>query len=438
MSVAEIIVQEITPYLRPGVTLWVAFSGGLDSSVLLHVLARSGLADRSRAIHVNHQLSPRADAWQDHCQKCCAAHAIDFVCDKVVVDKQGRGIEAAARDLRYRVFARRVKRDDLLLFAHHLDDQAETFLFRLVRGTGVAGLAAMKKCRRFHAAHIVRPMLPLTRAQIKDYAAEHGLSWIEDESNDQCALDRNYLRHRVVPVLRKRWRDASHKIAMAARWLSEADELLDEYAGEDLQRCELRRERVGESIALAELLAFSRARQKQIVRAWCRKNFALTPQAAQLEALADMCAARPDATPLLSWHTCQFRRFKNRLFLMAKVPAFAPARLVWTGTEPLQLPDGSLLECAGAGREQRWTVTFRRGGERCKPRARARSQSLKKLLQEYALEPWLRDRVPLVYAGEQLLAVGDLFICDNAVTQALPELCLRWRQPALSVRSCRA
>jgi len=423
---SEIIVQEFMPYLRPQGKLWIAFSGGLDSSVLLAIVAKAGLPNQIRAIHINHQLSLHADAWQHHCEKTCASHGVPITIEKVTVVNRGQGIESAAREQRYQVFSGYLAKDDVILFAHHRDDQAETLLFRLLRGAGLAGLAGMRNHRCFHSAHIVRPLLRFSRREICQYADHHHLDWIEDESNDSLGFDRNYLRHEVFPLLETRWVDASRKMSSACAWLSEADGLLTEYVHEDLLRCELRSERVGESLEIKKLLQYSQVRQKHIIRGWCRKNYGLCPETAQLVLLDQVVSARVDAAPLLVWANYEFRRFRGRLYLMRKLPSFDVEEIEWSDDLPLQLPGGGRVECCDDGMGQTLTVRFRQGGERCKPRDRVKSQSLKKLLQEYALEPWLRDRVPLVYSGDTLLAVGDLFICQSCVTDSHPNISFLW------------
>lgn len=410
----ELIVQEVSPYLRDATVLWVAYSGGVDSTVLLKLASQANLPVPVKAIHINHQLSPNADHWAIHCKDFANSIGVECVVETVTVENHGKGIEDGARQQRYRVFEHHLKRHDILLTAHNLGDQAETLLFRLFRGTGLRGLRGIQHNRKMGLGRVVRPLLEVAKANIQEYAVANNLPWIEDESNRDLHFDRNFIRHKIMPVLKERWGQAEEKIEVATHWINEADALLHEYVNEDLKRCDLIQERIGESLSLSVFLQYSFSRQKHIIRYWCERNNFTFPEIVQLEKLKEVVFAREDAKPLLQWGDYQLRRFRQRLYLMPKLPDFEPQELQWDGIEPLVLPDGSKLKIKRSEiNPLNLTVSFRHGGERCHPEKREHSQTLKKLFQEYNIEPWLRDRTPIVFIDGEIVAVAGAFVCQG-------------------------
>lgn len=411
---SELIVQEVSPYLRDSTVIWVAYSGGVDSTVLLKLATEAKLSVPIKAIHINHQLSPNANQWAVHCADFAKSLGVDCIVETVTVENHGKGIEEGARQQRYNVFEKHVKRNDILLTAHNLGDQAETLLFRLFRGTGLRGLRGIQQQRRMGEGRVVRPLLEVAKANIQEYAIAKQLKWIEDESNRDLQFDRNFIRHNIMPILKERWAHAEEKIEVATHWINEADALLHEYVNEDLKRCDLIEERVGESVALSVFLHYSFSRQKHIIRYWCERNSFLFPEILQLEKLKEVVFAREDAKPLLCWGDYQLRRFRQRLYLMSKLPDFDAVKLKWNGLEPLSLPDGSKLSMKrDDAKALDISVTFRQGGERCRPESREHSQTLKKLFQEYNLEPWLRDRAPILMIDGEIAAVAGVFVCHG-------------------------
>jgi tRNA(Ile)-lysidine synthase len=275
--------------------LAVGLSGGCDSVVLLHVLARLELPVQLSALHVHHGLSPHADAWAEFCQATCARLGVDFQLKHVVVDAaSGSGLEAAAREARYQAFA------DLgaetLLLAHHRGDQVETLLFNLLRGAGLSGLAAMRDERRLGSLRVLRPFLTVDRDSIERYAQQYQLRWIEDESNVDRRFSRNYIRHEVLPRLTERFPAAEQAIARAAAHCAEADDLLAEMAAIDWQGI-----RDGEAARLPELLALSPARIKNLLRYRLRQLGWRLPVSDRLEEfIRQLKSAGPDRHPALS------------------------------------------------------------------------------------------------------------------------------------------
>ncbi len=404
---------------------WVGFSGGLDSTVLLHALSQLNLPVTLRALHINHQISSNADAWQTQCARLCEALNIFFVAEKVQVKNTGKGIEDAAREARYRVFEQYVGNEDYLFTAHHSNDQAETLLLRLMRGTGPRGLAAIASERELmNGGKLIRPLLHFSRTELEAYAHAHQLPWVDDESNQDDHYDRNFLRNRIMPLLLNRWPTFMRKWQQTAELCAQQENLLDEFAQQDLVSANPRIERVGQSIDLPWLKSLSVARRQHLLRYWLRQLNCALPETAHWQQLENqLFNARDDASTKITWAKHSLQPYQDRLFLLpGTLPAIAfelvdVASVVDIGATYLRvdLPD--------------LQIRYRTGGERCKPTGRQHSQVLKKLLQEYHLEPWLRDVVPLVYSGENLVAVGDLWVCEGYAAQVgEPALKLVWSQ----------
>lgn len=403
--------EQLRTYLpavtSPSAIWWIGFSGGLDSTVLLHALAQLPLPVQLRALHINHQISPNADAWQTQCADFCAQHAIPFHAEKVRVENTGKGIEDAARALRYSGFEKNLAPGDYLLTAHHANDQAETLLLRLMRGTGPRGLAAMASVRTLGAGLLARPLLHFTRAELEAYAQVHQLSWVDDESNLDDDYDRNFLRNQVMPLLHSRWPEFKRKWQQTAELCAQQEAVMEELAREDLVRAAPLAERVGQSIELNALLGLSPARKQNILRYWLRLINHTTPEQLHWRQIEQQIfGGRDDAQTRVSWGNVALQTYRERLYAL-----------------PLQLPELELqFELRVSDKRARLRtdlpdlhIRYRTGGERCKPVGRAHSQTLKKLLQEYGLEPWLRDKVPLVFSGDELVAVGDLWVCAEFV-----------------------
>lgn len=278
----------------PGEPLWVGLSGGCDSVVLLHILSRLGLGDRLAAIHVHHGLSPNADAWADFCAGFCDRIGVPLVTRRVTVPlSSGRGLESAAREARYAAFSECA--EGCLLLAQHRGDQAETLLLNLLRGAGVTGAAAMPAERRFGKLRLLRPLLGISRAEIEAYATEQRLAWVDDESNADTALTRNFLRHEVLAVMAQRFPAAESALAQAAANFSEASGLLDELAALDWHHVE-----AGGAARLSELRSLSPSRLKNLLRYRLRYLGWQVPVASRLEEFArQLRSAGPDRHPEL-------------------------------------------------------------------------------------------------------------------------------------------
>lgn len=423
---------------------WIALSGGLDSMVLLHAVASLKLRVPVMALHVNHQISPNADAWQQQCALFCKTLQIPFYAEKVAVEHAGRGLEDAAREARYGVFERYLQPGDVLLTAHHADDQAETLLLRLMRGAGPRGLAAMAPQRELGVGHLCRPLLAVSRAELQAYADAQNLTWVEDESNLNAHYDRNFLRHKALPILRERWPQLSRRLQQTAELCAVNEELLSELAAEDLAAAGVRPERTGQSISVAALRQLSDARRHNLLRYWLRKeNLDLPEQSHLVQFERQVMAGRADAEITLAWGNLTLHRYRERLYVLPRmdnrVQTLEPYVFVLAGAArqiPLtqggnlnfeyinQVTDVNCLQANLPGLSLRW----RQGGERCQPIGRTHSQTLKKLLQEYGLEPWWRAQLPLVFSGDTLVAAGDLWVCKGfAAAPGQPGYRLAWQ-----------
>lgn len=420
----------------PARAVLVGFSGGLDSSALLHLLAQSPapLHNGLRAIHVHHGLHPQADAWARHCQSTCDAWSIPLRVVRVAVARDGTGPEAAARAARHAAFAAELHDDEALALAHHRDDQAETFLLRALRASGPDGLAAMRPWRRHGRGWLWRPLLALSRGELLDYAQRQGLHWIEDPSNRDIAPDRNFLRHEVLPLLQRRWPQAGVAFARSAALSAAAADLLDDEDARALAsvRCD-----DPQALDVAALLQLPAARRARVLRRWidaCR--LPALPAAGVDHIEAELLHAAADADARFAWSGAVVRRWRNLLHADRQRPALpAGWQCEWDGTTMLALPHGGTLQLEGApGFDSALVVHARRGGERIALPGRSHTHALKHVLQDAGLPPWQRERLPLLSSVDgELFAAGDR-ILSAGFAQWLHArgASLRWSDRALA------
>lgn len=420
----------LAPWL--GAPAWyVAFSGGLDSTVLLHLLAELGRRQELppvTALHVHHGLQPAAEAWPAHCARVCAGLGIPLRVLEVQV-APGASLEAAARRARYEAFAEVLGEGELLLTAQHRDDQAETLLFRLLRGAGVQGLAGMPVRRSLGPGTLLRPLLGVGRARLEAWARQQGLAWVEDPSNADAGFDRNFLRHAILPVLRQRWPAADASLARAAGHLDEARALLDELAMEDLQAAggpHVFDWLALPSLALAGLRGLSPARQRNLLRHWLAP-FELPPDTRHWAGWAYLRDAAPEAAPRWRLGRGEVVRSGERIWYLPSGWDARPLVAVdWPAAMPEhRLPGNGLLRLEGVRPEGRLQVAYRQGGERLTLAGRG-TRDLKRLLNEQGVPGFLRARLPLLYGDGRLLAVANLPDLQP------PGLGLHWQPPGLS------
>lgn len=407
----------------------VAYSGGLDSSVLLHLAQRADLPGLC-AVHIHHGLQASADDWAALCQARSVALGVPLRVVRVQLrGDDPAGPEAAARNARYQALRGVLAPGGLLLTAHHQDDQAETLLLRLLRGAGPDGLAAMRELSGFAPGRLWRPLLHTPRAALLAYAQAQGLDWIEDPHNRDPRYARSWLRTQILPPLQERQPQTSALLARSARLCAEAADALSDWAAPSLLASA--HPRWPQALAIPALLAHQPAQRGVLLRLWLQGLGLPLPFADMLMRLqAEVIAARPEAMPLLAWPGVECRRYRDALFASPPLPAEpAPCVLAWRTAEPLTLPAGcGMLTCTSDAELPLLTVRFGVQGARLKPAGDAHTRHFKQLCQSAKLPPWLRGRMPFVYAGETLLSIAGLW---NSAEAADCGLQLRWRAPGL-------
>ena len=408
--------------------LWIAYSGGLDSHALLHAAAglRDRLGSELRAVHLDHQLHPQSARWSAHCRRICAELDVPMTGRRLAVERQrGESLEALAREARYAALAALLGPDDAVVMAQHRDDQAETLLLALLRGSGVHGLAAMPVRSPLGAGHLLRPLLGVDRAALRAYAERHRLEWIEDPSNMDTTHDRNLLRHRVLPLLRERWPALAATLTRSAAHCAEAAALIDGLADERLPV--LAGGRPG-TLSVRRLRALEPAVARAVLRRWLmRAGFGPPDQGRLGRILDEVLPARVDADPLVAWGSCEVRRYRDDLFALAPLPALPKGWTApWDGIGTLALPDalgrlvpGEPVPHGGAG--LRVSLGPGAGASlRCR-RAIGPRRSLKELFQQAGVPPWLRRYVPLVEREGRLEVICGVARCGDAAPTVIWE-----------------
>ncbi|TLX63949.1 tRNA lysidine(34) synthetase TilS [Stutzerimonas nosocomialis] len=389
----------------------IAYSGGLDSCVLLHLLvrlARQQALPPISAIHVHHGLQSGADAWAEHCRETCGALGVPLEVVRVRV-ADSASLENAARQARYAAFEARLGEDEVLLTAQHRDDQAETLLFRLLRGAGLRGLVAMPPSRALGRGLLVRPLLDAGRAELEAWARAEGLSWVEDPSNASLDHARNYLRHQVFPVLERRWPAAASSMARAAGHLAEAQGLLDELAALDLASAAAPPPFAWlglPSLAMGPLQAISEARQRNALRHWLRPHVRL-PDADHWAGWCDLRDAAGDAAPVWRLDQAELRRTADRLWLLRGAWLQMPPEPDMTSLlGDIDLAGNGRVRISGAAGDG-LRLGYRQGGEWLQLAGRGR-RDLKRVLNEQGVPGFVRPRLPLLLREREVVAVANL------------------------------
>ncbi|MCF2950143.1 tRNA lysidine(34) synthetase TilS [Paraglaciecola aquimarina] len=400
----------------------VAFSGGVDSHVLLHALSnlRIEFGFNLHAIHIHHGLSQYADVWQSHCKQVCEVLNVEFQTAKVELQNSSRtSLEALARDARYKKIAELVPEHSHVFLGQHQDDQLETFLLQLKRGAGPKGLSAMNQTWQAHdltgkAVTFHRPLLTVSQQDILAYAQQHQLNWCEDESNQNTDFERNFLRHEVLPVLQNRWPELAKSVSRSASLCAQQQDMLDEVCAEKLSRLE----NEDKSLDIAGLLELSVTWINQVVRFWLAQQGIQSPSLAVLERLLpDVLKAADDANPILQWQTWQFRRFNQQLYVIKVQDKVEPTSFQWTGQEQVVLPQnvGALqFESQGVSIDNgiRFNlavgdilIELARYGKRFKPVDAPHSKPLKQWFKVWQVPPWKRDRVIQLVQNDRIIGL---------------------------------
>jgi len=430
---------------HPASSLLIAYSGGIDSQVLLHSLAslkkQNAINTDIRVCHVDHGLSQNASQWQVFAKEQCKKFDLPLTIIPVNVQATAQqSIEAQARDARYCALKLVGNKGDLIVTGHHSDDQTETFLLALKRGSGLKGLSAMRSEMAFGDQLLVRPLLNISRTEIEAYANLHKLEWIEDESNNDVRFDRNFIRHQISPKLVERWPSINKTIARSAEHCFEAQQLLDELAVEDLYSCQ----ESPYNLSVSHLNKLSEPRLKNLLRYFLSTHHILMPSREQLKQICLQLNADSDKSPVVQLAECCIRRFKGELYL-TKIFQDVSA---WQQTIDsdfiahktpfnLNLPDeiGVLsfsTRSEEGGNEINWqglikkptenqvvTIRFAHDNPICLPQYRQHSRSLKKVLQELSIPPWQRRRSPFIFYDNELVAVAGRFICKGYLAESV-------------------
>ena len=409
----------------------VALSGGLDSMVLLHLFAR--LRDQVENVqvcahHINHGLSDNAEYWRDFCQQTCERLNIDFTCTHVNLQKQARtSLEALAREKRYASLINTMSKQSYLASAHHQDDQLETVLLALKRGSGNTGLQGIRSKQALEIGYLIRPLLNFSRAQLEKYACHYQLKWIEDESNTDQTFDRNFIRHTISPLLKTRWPAIAKTVSRSASICQEQQQLLNEIAELDFSLCVCDPADIT-VINIDALKALSAARINNVLRYWFKLNNLKYPSVKQLSSLLnDVVLATQNATPKIPFEGLTLRRYRECLYLVednANLVSNKP--VIWQGQSKMSLSGGAINLNFHVSSESNNGIKINEDSLveiyfrsqfsaklTCMPIGRNGSRSVKKLLHEYNIPPWQRDSIPFVFVDGELTQAVGLWLCET-------------------------
>jgi len=416
--------------------LVLGLSGGIDSVVLLHLLHQSSISNESiTAVHVNHGLNNRAVAWQDFCKQLCDSYNIDCVIESVTLTEMHLGIEGAARHARYQAFNKHLNERSVLLTAQHQDDQAETLLLALKRGSGVLGLAGMLPVTSLFNSQHARPLINISQLDINEYAKVEKLDWVEDDSNNDTRFDRNFLRHDILNSLNQRWPSFSANAAKTAMLCQQQMELADEIALLDFEQSLVEGHHKNDMLSVALLASLSPSRVNNLLRYWLRINNVPLPSLKQLEQIKQQCiGGRTDKSPVIKLSNVEIRCYSKYLYIVSDSFINGPLSIVCdlktrkNALLPNQLghidfySKSPSIIVKAPEKHQIVTIEFGLvGSEKGWPITRSKRRPLKKLWQEFNIPPWLRNEIPyLCYDGVIVAAIGywveTEFYRDNELT----------------------
>ena len=397
----------------------VAYSGGLDSHVLLHLMSR--IPDIAvRAVHIDHGLQDVSPWWSRHCRDICSDLGVPLERLSLKLEvPSGQSVEAYARSKRYAAFDDLLEPDEVLLTGHHQNDQAETLLIQLLRGAGGAGLASMPMISGFAQGQHLRPLLNTPREQLEAYADHHNLNFVEDTSNADLRFDRNFLRHQILPQLKERWPGSVQTLSRAAMLQGETQRLLDSYVSQDL---EFMAGSVEGTLSAQLVLQCQPERRRALIRQWIANSGFRFPTSKKLQhIISDVFQAGPDANPLVHWEAAQVRRYRDDVYIMSPlVEHDIYQSFAWDAQKDLKIEsldltlEASYLEAwAEKIKNGSLMVSFRQGGEVIKPAGSDKTLTLKDLFQQFSIPPWLRDRIPLLFLDDELIIVWGVCQVDS-------------------------
>ena len=395
----------------------LAFSGGVDSVVLLDLLVNVlKESDALRIIHINHNLNEHSNDWAQFSSEICEKYDLPLICESVEPKRHGKGLEADARELRYQSFRDVIQDDEYLLTGHHQDDQMETLLYRIFRGTGIDGLMAIRREIKFGKGFLYRPMLNISREKIEEYAQLKNLKWIYDSSNDDSSYDRNFLRKDIIPLIKKRWPSVENKVSRLSVIAEQNQLLLNELAAEDVGQL-----KNYNHLDIETLSEKSYPRIINIFRFMIKKNNMSVPSMQVLNEGIKTLMHSKSKSPSMTWNDNTIRRYKHRLYFLNSAlnsPNDLSNEMSWDIKKTINLGKnlGSIqarfLNGEGISLNRcpsNLAIKYRKGGEEIKPSGHKITKSLKNLFQENNVLPWVRDKIPLIYVDQELISVGDLW-----------------------------
>ncbi|OAT34587.1 tRNA lysidine(34) synthetase TilS [Proteus myxofaciens] len=438
MEFISSLLNEIKHQIGNYTQILVGFSGGVDSTVLLHGLVQLRdiyhLPLELTAIYIHHGLNDKADAWSVHCQQCCEQWNVDFISEKVIVNSKEGGIENSAREARYRAFHQHLQPQQILVTAQHQDDQAETFLLALKRGSGPAGLSSMPIKMVFNNNYLIRPLLNITRKHIEEYAHQQKISWVEDDSNQNARYDRNFLRLHILPLLTERWPHFSQAVTRSATLCGEQEALLDELLESELNVLIDK----AKSIDIAQLAMCSEIKRNALLRRWFAQHNKIMPSKQHISRLwQEVALAKEDANPRLRFFDDEIRRYKQRLYFVPIISEPTNCILTWSLSEPLILPTG--LGTLSLGEKDNMVVRAPYDNEKVTIRfgltqdslrivGREHARHSKKIWQELDIPPWRRTRIPLIYYNDTLIAAVNTFVTVEGKSTTENKIMIEWQE----------
>ena len=421
-NIEEILKQQIQAHSIKKIC--VSLSGGVDSIVLLYALNQClEKGCLIRAIHINHNLAKDSQDWADFCKRTCDRIQIQIDIHSIKVKTtEGFGIEAAARKARYQKLQRSIQEGEWLMTAHHQEDQLETILLRMARGTGIEGLQGIQKQFNFGKGKILRPLLNVSKSEVLAYARKNNLDWVEDASNQETYFDRNFLRMNIIPKLKERWPAFSSSVSRLSNISNQTSTLLKELAQQDLGS-----NYPIKNLDIDILKNKSNGRVINIIRFLILKNEMSVPSMKVLNSGVNILLNPKSVNPTMVWNNYCIKRYVDKLYFL-KLSELQPNQsnklMHWSIDEPLILDENgsSLAAIMAIGKglslkkcNKNLDVQFRKGGESIRPVGHKITKKLKKLFQEDHILPWTRDKIPLLYKKNELIGVGDLWFNQNYI-----------------------